>query len=289
MKFSQKKQTILITGANQGLGFEIAKYFAQKDKKLILCGRTKKLNKIAKKKLNQLNNKDIFFYKLDISKKNDVDKFYSKIFRKFKKIDVLINNAGIYGPKGYTHLVDWNELIKTININLIGSIYMIRKILPHFKDKKSGRIIQMSGGGASSSFPFFSSYSISKVGIVRYVENIAEEYKKYKIFANSVAPGPVNTRMLNEVLEAGPNKVGKKFYEKSIKQLKNGGTDISKIISLIDFLSSNKSNGISGKLISALWDNWIDFKKNLKILKKSDVGTLRRIAGRDRKLNFFDI
>jgi NAD(P)-dependent dehydrogenase (short-subunit alcohol dehydrogenase family) len=289
MKFSPKKQTILITGANQGLGFEIAKYFAQKDKILILCGRTEKLNNIAKKKLTKFSKKNIFFYKLDISKKNDVDKFYSKIFKKFKKIDVLINNAGIYGPKGHTHLIDWNELIKTININLVGSIYMIRKILSHFKNKKSGKIIQMSGGGASSSFPFFSSYSISKVGIVRFVENVAEEYKKYKIFANSVAPGPVNTRMLDEVLKAGPKIVGKNFYEKSLKQLKKGGTDIRKIVSLIDFLSSDESNGITGKLISALWDNWIDFKKHNKILKKSDVGTLRRITGRDRKLNFFDI
>ena len=104
-----------------------------------------------------------------------------------------------------------------------------------------------------------------------------------------MAPGPVNTRMLNEVLAAGPQIVGKKFYQKSLKQLKDGGTDIKKIVSLIDFLSSDQSNGITGKLISALWDNWIDFKKHRKILKKSDVGTLRRVTGRDRKLNFFDI
>ena len=289
MKFNKKIKTILITGANQGLGFEIAKHFTNKNHILILCGRTEKANNIAKKKLMEINKDNIFFYKLDVSKKKDVDKFYLKIFKKFKKIDVLINNAGIYGPKGYTHLVDWDKLIKTININLIGSIYMIRKILPHFKKKGGGKIIQISGGGAASSFPFFSPYSVSKVGVVRFIENISEEYNKYKIYANSIAPGPINTRMLNEVLKAGPDLVGKKFYEKSIKQLDSGGSDINKIISLIDFLSSDKSKGISGKLISVLWDNWIEFKKYSKLLKKSDVGTLRRITGRDRKLNFFDI
>jgi len=289
MKFNNKKQTILITGANQGLGFEIAKHFLKKGQILILCSRTEKTNTIAKKKLMEINQKNVFFYKLDVSKKKDVDKFFLKIFKKFKKIDVLINNAGIYGPKGYTHLIDWDKLIKTININLLGSIYMIKKILPHFKKNRGGKIIQISGGGATSSFPFFSSYSISKVGVVRFIENVAEEYKKYKIYANSVAPGAINTRMLREVLTAGPNLVGKKFYEKSIKQLEKGGSDINKIISLIDFLSSDKSKGISGKLISALWDNWNDFKKNTSLLKKSDVGTLRRITGRDRKLNFFDI
>ena len=166
---------------------------------------------------------------------------------------------------------------------------MVKKLLPHFKKNKKGRIIQISGGGAASSFPFFSSYSISKVGIVRFIENISEEYKKYNIFANSIAPGPINTRMLNEVLNAGPKNVGKKFYEKSLKQLKEGGTNINKIILLIEFLLSKKADGISGKLISVLWDNWKDFSKFKKALNKSDVGTLRRISGRDRGLNFFDI
>ena len=62
---------------------------------------------------------------------------------------------------------------------------------------------------------------------------------------------------------------------------------ILKIFSYWFSFSSDQSNGITGKLISALWDNWIDFKKHRKILKKSDVGTLRRVTGRDRKLNFF--
>jgi 3-oxoacyl-[acyl-carrier protein] reductase len=108
------------------------------------------------------------------------------------------------------------------------------------------------------------------------------------IFINAIAPGPINTRMLDEVLEAGVKKVGKQFYEKSKQQKKDGGTDVSKIIQLIEFLSHKKSNGISGKLISVLWDNWQNFHKKINILKKSDIGTLRRITGKDRNLNFFD-
>ena len=63
-------KTIIITGANQGLGLETAKYFASKGSKLILCGRTKKLNQLAIDQLKKIKKKDIFFYKLDISKKN---------------------------------------------------------------------------------------------------------------------------------------------------------------------------------------------------------------------------
>ena len=165
---------------------------------------------------------------------------------------------------------------------------MTNKIIPHFKKKRYGKIIQISGGGAASAFPFFSPYAVSKVGIVRFIENISIELKKYNIYANSIAPGPVNTRMLDQVLKAGPKKVGKTYFQKSIKQKKKGGTDINKVLNLIEFLAHKKSDKISGKLISALWDNWKVFSKNKKKLNSSDFGNLRRITGRERNLKFFD-
>ena len=124
--------------------------------------------------------------------------------------------------------------------------------------------------------------------MVRFVENISKEVENKNIFINAIAPGPINTRMLDEVLQAGPKKVGKIFYKNALKQKKNGGTDILKIISLVEYLSHKKSDGISGKLISVLWDNWNIFHNKIDILKNSDVGTLRRITGSDRNLKFFD-
>ena len=281
-------KTILITGANRGIGLEIAKNFYSKGSNIILCARNKKkLLSIKKKLVSKFKNK-FFLEPLDISKQNQVDKFYKKIFKKNKKIDILINNAGIYGPKGSSETLNWNEWKNTLDINLLGSIYMTNKIIPHFKKKRYGKIIQISGGGAASAFPFFSPYSVSKVGIVRFIENISIELKKYNIYANSIAPGPVNTRMLDQVLKAGPKKVGKNFFQKSIKQKKQGGTDINKVLNLIEFLAHKKSDKISGKLISALWDNWKVFPKNKRILNSSDIGNLRRITGKERNIKFFD-
>ena len=119
---------------------------------------------------------------------------------------------------------------------------LLKKILPYFKKQKKGKIIQFAGGGAASSFPFFTAYSTSKVALVRFIENIAIEEKKNNISLNCVAPGAVNTRMLDEVLKAGPNKVGKIFYKKSILQKKNGGTDIDKINELVEFLCNEKKS-----------------------------------------------
>ena len=94
--------------------------------------------------------------------------------------------------------------------------------------------------------------------------------------------------MLDEVIKAGPEKVGNKFYLKSLKQKKEGGTNIKKIIELIEFLINLNDAKINGKLISAVWDNWKNYEKNKKIIMNSDVGNLRRISGKDRKLSFLD-
>ena len=129
---------------------------------------------------------------------------------------------------------------------------------------------------------------MSKAGIVRFVENLSEEIKKFNIDINAVAPGPLNTGMLEEILKAGPNKVGKKFYNKSLIQKRTGGTPFNIVCELILFLASKESDGITGKLISALWDNWKNWPNYKKKLRDTDLYTLRRITGKDRGLNWGD-
>lgn len=285
------KKTVLITGSNQGIGYELAKYLCKNGYNLILCARN--IVKLAnvEKELSIIKKKNQFIISknLDISSEKKVDNFFKLNFKKLSKVDVLINCAGIYGPKGLFQNQNWQNWKDVIRINLLGSIYIIKKILPYFTKKNKGKIIQFAGGGAASPFPFFTAYSASKVGLVRFIENISLELKDKNIQINCIAPGPVNTRMLDEVLVAGPANVGKSFYEKSIKQKRDGGTDIKKINELVYYLINKDSKNLSGKLISAQWDNWKNFKKRIDEINKSDLGTLRRIAGRDRKMNFFDL
>tara|TARA_B100001769_G_C21860053_1_gene465795 strand:- start:44 stop:736 length:693 start_codon:yes stop_codon:yes gene_type:complete len=222
------------------------------------------------------------YRKTDISIFSEVKSLINNALKKFKRIDVLVNNAGVYGPKGKVENVDWNEFLKTININLLGSIYLCRELIPYFKKNKKGKIIQLSGGGATSPLPFISAYATSKAAVVRFIENLSEELRGYNIDVNAVAPGPLNTRMLDEVIKAGPKKVGKEFFRKSLMQKKNGGTPFNKVDKLILFLASTHSDGISGKLISALWDNWDNWINYKDILSKSEMYTLRRITASDK-------
>ena len=204
------------------------------------------------------------------------------------RIDVLVNNAGIYGPMGTMEEVDWADWQRTFDINLHGSVLMARAVLPAMKAQRAGKIVQVSGGGATNPMPRLIAYAASKAAVVRFAESLALEVRDFGIDVNSMAPGALNTAMLDEVLKAGPAKVGQEFFDRSRKQKETGGAGLQAGCDLAVFLASGASDGISGRLISALWDKYIDWPAHLAELKAGDAWTLRRVTGRDRGLDWGD-
>ena len=128
-----------------------------------------------------------------------------------------MNNAGVYGPKGPIEDVAWDEWEHAIRVNLLGSVLCCRALVPHFRANGYGKIIQLSGGGATSPLPRLSAYAASKAAVVRFAETLAEEVRGTGIDVNAIAPGALNTRLLDEVLEAGPERVGDAFYERAAR------------------------------------------------------------------------
>ena len=278
----------IITGASQGLGLEIAKKFVLCGASLMICARNKKKIENAKKQLIKLTStkQKILSMVTDVSKEKDVKLIVSDTINKLGGCHILVNNAGIYGPKNNIELINWKDWIKTIEINLYGSILMCRALIKHFKKQGYGKIIQLSGGGATNPLPNLSAYAVSKAAIIRFAETMAEELRGTGIDVNAIAPGALNTRMLDEILKAGPSKVGQSFYERSLKQKKNGGVSLEKGADLAVFLASSKSDGITAKLISAVWDNWKEWPYHIKELNNTDAYTLRRITGKDRNFKW---
>jgi NAD(P)-dependent dehydrogenase (short-subunit alcohol dehydrogenase family) len=156
------------------------------------------------------------------------------------------------------------------------------------KKQYKGKIIQLSGGGATNPMPNISAYAVSKAAIVRFAETLAEEVREFHIDVNSIAPGPLNTQMLDEVLTAGPEKVGQAFFDKSLQQKETGGIGLNFCTDLALFLASDTSNGITAKLISAVWDQWEQWPEHLEELDSTDIFTLRRVTGRDRGFSWGD-
>ncbi len=274
----------IITGANQGLGLEIARSYVLAGADVILCARNAALLQEVQSNLNELvtPTQKVLVKVCDVSIETDVQSLVNETLTQLGGCHILVNNAGVYGPKGEIEEIDWAEWIKAIEINVFGSVLMCRAILPHFKEQGYGKVIQLSGGGATNPLPRISAYAVSKAAIVRFIETLAEEVRGSGIDVNALAPGALNTRMLDEILEAGPEKVGNDFYQRSLKQKEVGGTQLGLGADLALFLASAASDGITGKLISAVWDNWEHWSEHKNELSSSDVYTLRRIAGRDR-------
>jgi NAD(P)-dependent dehydrogenase (short-subunit alcohol dehydrogenase family) len=285
---SLEGRAAVITGANQGLGEAIAHAYVEAGASVFICARDEKKLHTAKEKLHGFcrPGQRVEVMRADVSKTEDVNRILSRAQEVFPQIQILVNNAGVYGPKGRIEGVDWDEWVRAIEINLLGSILMVRAFLPHLRKQKYGKIIQLSGGGATAPLPLISAYAASKAAVVRFAETLAEESKGDGIDVNSIAPGALNTRLLDEILEAGPEKVGRAFYERSVKQKKEGGAPIERGAELAVFLASSLSDGISGKLISAVWDPWEHFPEHLDELKKTDIYTLRRIVPKDRGMDW---
>jgi 3-oxoacyl-[acyl-carrier protein] reductase len=224
----------------------------------------------------------IFGLPLDVSKEEQVLQFIDFAKEKLNRIDILVNNAGIYGPKGLLEDVNSQAWIEAVHINLCSVFFMCKGILPHMRANKAGKIINLSGGGATAPLPRISAYAASKAAVVRLTETLAEEYREYDIDINAVAPGALNTRLLDEVLCSGPEIVGEAFFKKAQMQKEDGGTPLEKGSALCVYLASSESDGISGKLISAVWDPWQDLAQYREELHNSDIYTLRRITGKDR-------
>lgn len=279
-----KKRNAIITGANQGLGLAIAEEFVREGASVTICARDEMKIRNAAERLKSIADADqkIIALKLDVSNENDVKRLIDIGGEEMGHIDILVNNAGIYGPKGPTEKVSSTEWIQAIEINLFGTFFTCQYVIPDMKARRYGKIINLSGGGATAPLPRISAYAASKAAVVRLTETLAEECREFNIDINAVAPGALNTRLLKEVLDAGQEAVGRSFYEKALSQHETGGTPLDKGASLCVYLASSESDGISGKLISAVWDPWVDFAKYKDDLQKSDIYTLRRIVPEDR-------
>ena len=278
----------IITGASQGLGLAIAMQYVAAGASVIICARDEGMLSDAADVLKRCasNDQGIFHMVVDVAESESVDALIDFAIDKMGRIDILVNNAGIYGPKGPTDSVDWAQWVQAINVNLLGSVLMCRAVITHMKRQGYGKIVQLSGGGATNPLPNLSSYAVSKAGIVRFIETLAIEAAEYGIDANAIAPGALNTRMLDEVLASGPEAVGNEFYERALQQKASGGAGLEKGASLAVFLGSAGSDGITGKLISAIWDPWEELDRYKADLEDSDIYTLRRIVPSDRGLDW---
>ena len=188
------KKTIIVTGASRGIGAAIVKILAKEDYNIVL--NYNKSEEIAKKMQEEFTKqgKNVEIFKADVSKREEVKKLIEFTINKFKKIDVLINNAGISQTRLFTDITDedWNNML---NVNLNSVFYMTQEIVPYMIHEKEGCIINISSIWGITGAACETHYSVAKAGVDAMTKSLAKELGPSNIRVNSIAPGIIDTDM----------------------------------------------------------------------------------------------
>ena len=208
-------KNIIITGSSRGIGFELVKLFNKNDFKVIALSRNTK-------PISNLKLKNVKSQYLDISSPESINKTIKLVNEEFKKIDILINNAGtlINKPFNETSFEDFQSIY---NVNVFGVAELIRQSTPYFNKKSHVINISSIGGiGGTSKFPGLSAYSSSKGALNILTEMLAEEFKDKDVSFNTLALGAVQTEMLQEAFPGykaniSPSEMANFIYKFSLE------------------------------------------------------------------------
>ncbi len=268
---SLKNAGVLVTGAGRGIGKRLAIGFAAAGARVGLLARTKAELEVADLEIEHAGGTALRM-RADVRDFEQVCAAVDRMRVHYGGVHVLVCAAAIQGPLGpllENSVKAWAETIET---NLIGVMHACRAVLPGMIERRAGKIIALSGTGASHARPNFSAYSASKAALARLVETLAEEVRDHNIQVNCMDPGSTYTSMTDEILHAG-ERAGWKETEDAMEARQTGGIAPDRQIQLAQFLASEQSNHISGKLIHVN-DDW----KRLKSANiHPEVYTLRRV------------
>lgn len=277
-----KNQVAIITGGGRGIGRAIAEAYGGEGCNLILISRTtEELEETAESIRNKFNIV-VKTYVLDIGDEENVISMVNSVHKEFNRIDILVNAACILGPVGPLAEIDSNDWLRTIYTNLGGLFFCLKSVLPYMQDQGYGCIINFSGGGALLPNPYFDAYSVCKAATVRLTENLAIELENYGITVCAIAPGGVNTRMFDEIMSAGEEKVGSEIWQDFQERKKKGGDPIEDPQALALLIATYRGREFNGRVISAKWDNWQEISTHTDEICSSDIYTMRRIKPEDR-------
>lgn len=217
----------------------------------------------------------------DASRWEDVAAAALQVAAAWSHVDALVACAGIQGEVGRAVTADPAGWTRTIRGNLDATYHAVRGF-HELLSRAPGRakVVCLSGGGATKARPQFSAYGSAKTAIVRLVETIAEEEKNARLDINALAPGAIATQMTDQVIALGAALAGTSEYDAAVKQKQEDGTAMGRALDAVEWLISARSDGISGRLLSAVWDPLDTLSASG--LGTTDLYTLRRVTPKDR-------
>ena len=236
-------KTALITGGSRGIGKACVELFAKANADIAFTYNKNKTS--ADNLISKISdNKNIKAYSTDLQNRRAIENTVSEIIRDFGKIDILINNVGIwkYGESDKLSTEDWEE---TLKINLTGTFLFTKSVIPAMKKNNFGRIISITSTAGQRGEAFHSHYAASKGGVISFTKSLAAELGMFNITVNSVAPGWVLTDMTEDVF------ADEKYKEKVINEIPlRRIAEPEDIAGPVLFLASGLAAHITGEILN---------------------------------------
>ena len=259
----------VVTGAGRGIGQAIALAFAREGARLALAARTAAELEDTARQVRDLGASALVI-PTDVTDQGQVDHMAAQVIDRYSAIDILVNNAGVAGPIGPLQDNDPAYWVRTIQVNLIGTYLCCRAVLPAMLKRNRGKIINMSGGGSLNGAADMSAYGSTKAAVVRLTECLAIELAQTNVCVNAIAPGTIRTRMLEEIQQV---------YDAAGVEMPSGGWgSLERAADLALFLASEDSGNLSGRLVSAIWDDYSKLPQRIPEIMESDALQLRRVG-----------
>lgn len=266
----------VITGAGRGIGQAIALAYAREGANLSLAARsTLELEETGKKCRDA--GSEVLITSTDVTDLDQVERLVDLTMERFSTIDILVNNAGISGPLGLLEDNDPAAWVNVIQVNLLGTYLCCRAVVPVMRKNNSGRIVNLSGAGATNAWASMSAYCSSKAAVVRLTEVLALELAETGILVNALGPGSVHTKMWDEITEAAAKVGADRIHETGLRVISGGGASIDRCADLAVWIAGSKADGLTGRIISASVDDFESLTSDIPKIMASDVYTLRRV------------
>jgi NAD(P)-dependent dehydrogenase (short-subunit alcohol dehydrogenase family) len=266
--------SIVVTGGSMGIGQAVARACLEAGANVTICARGGHALARAQSEFRESGfAASIASVEADVSIAADVARTFDVAAARFGRVDGVVNAAAVLGPAGSILDVDPEAWLQAVRIDLFGTFLVTREACKHMR-ARGGRIVLFAGGGASAPYPNFTAYASSKVAVVRFAETAAQEMHAAGIEINALAPGLVNTRMVEQTQRSG-------FATPAAAAV---SPDIAARATA--FLLSNAARGITGKFVAPNFDDYERWPEHLAELRATDVFTLRRILPKERGMEW---